>query len=135
MTKKKQPFKFQNILKLNNRIIEKNLMLLAVQSTQLLAKMEDTQLKNELAGILCNLSIIGARADKVVKLQKGLNHLSSQEELEALFKVVTEKNDESKIGMLKVAMDKFTTAFGRPVQPVASDKIKMMMIVIVQRVL
>ena len=124
-TKKvKKPFKFQNVLKLNNRILEENLKTLAIQLTTILAKTEDTKLKIELSDALCSLSIIGARADRVVKMQKGLNHLSSQEELEALFKVVTEKNDESKIGMLKVAMDKFTTAFGRPVQPVASDKDK-----------
>lgn len=124
MTKKKQPFKFQNVLKLNNRIIEENLRAIAIQLTTVLSQVEDTKLKIELSNALCNLSIIGARADKVVKMQKGLNHLSSQEELEALFKVVTEKNDESKIGMLKEAMDKFATALGRPVQPVASDKDK-----------
>lgn len=124
MTKKKQPFKFQNVLKLNNRIIEENLRALAIQLTAVLSQVEDTKLKTELSNALCNLAIIGARADKVVKMQKGLNHLSSQEELEALFKVVTEKNDESQIGMLKAAMDKFATAFDRPVQPVTSDKDK-----------
>lgn len=124
-TKKvKKPFKFQNVLKLNNRILEENLRTLAMQLIPVLAKMEDTKLKTELADALCNLSIIGARADKVVKMQKGLNHLSSQEELEALFKAVTEENGESRIGMLKEVMDKLATAFGKPVQLVASDKDK-----------
>ena len=112
-TKKvKKPFKFQNVLKLNNRILEENLRTIAIQLTRVLSKTEDTKLKIELSAALCSLSIIGARADKVVKMQKGLNHLSSQEELEALFKVVTEKNGES------------TIAFGKPVQPVTSDKDK-----------
>ena len=43
-TKKvKKPFKFQNVLKLNNRILEENLRALAIQLTTVLAKTEDTK--------------------------------------------------------------------------------------------
>ena len=125
-TKKvKKPFKFQNILKLNNRIIEENLRLIAMQSVALVGKVEDKDLKAELVNVLSTLTIIGARAQEVVKMQKGLNHLSSQEELEELFKVVTETNAESEIGMLKSTMDKIlATALGKPVQPDTSDRDK-----------
>lgn len=88
----KKPFKLQNILKLNNRIIEQDLRLVTAKATQILLEIKDPALQLKLNGlldVLQDLILVGSKSCDVVGMQAGLTHTSSQEDLEAFFKLVT----------------------------------------------
>ena len=85
----KKPFKLQNILKLNNRIIEQDLRLVAAKAMQVLLEIKDPVLQLKLNDVLQDLTLAGSKSCDVVGMQAGLTHTSSQEDLEAFFKLVT----------------------------------------------
>lgn len=85
----KKPFKLQNILKLNNRIIEQDLRLVTAKAMQLLLEIKDPVLQLKLNDVLQDLTLAGSKSCDVVGMQAGLTHTSSQEDLEAFFKLVT----------------------------------------------
>ena len=114
MTKK--PFKLQSLQKLNNRVVEKDLRALATHLVDAIMKSENT-LKDiatkpndaaiapeaivaaitegtvALIEALKLVSPMGLRQWEVVNAQQTLTHKSSQEELEAFFKLITKPTE------------------------------------------
>lgn len=129
----KKPFKLQSLQKLNNRIIEKGLRNLATHLVKAVMQSEaslkamaekptDVQITPEmvvasitesttaLVEALKLITPMGLRQWEVLQAQQTLTHKSSQEELEAFFKLITkpieETVEEAKADALKKATTK-----------------------------
>ena len=108
----KKPFKLQSLQKLNNRVVEKDLRALANHLVYAITKAETTlrdmankptdaditpeaivnsitESTTDLIEALKMLTSMGLRQYDVLSAQHGLTHKSSQEELEAFFKIIT----------------------------------------------
>lgn len=114
----KKPFKLQSLQKLNNRIIEKDLRNLANFLVESIMKSENTlkdiaakpndaaiapevivaaitESTTALIEALKLISPMGLRQWEVLNAQQTLTHKSSQEELEAFFKLITRPTKET----------------------------------------
>ena len=112
----KKPFKLQSLQKLNNRVVEKDLRALANHLVGAIMKAETTlsnmankptdaditpeaivnsitESTTDLIEALKMLTSMGLRQYDVLSAQQGLTHKSSQEELEAFFKIITKPTE------------------------------------------
>ena len=112
----KKPFKLQSLQKLNNRVVEKDLRALAIHLVGAIMKAETTlsdmankptdaditpeaivksitESTTDLMDALKMLTPMGLRQMNVLSAQQGLTHKSSQEELEAFFKIITKPTE------------------------------------------
>ena len=112
----KKPFKLQSLQKLNNRVVEKDLRALANHLVYAITKAETTlrdmankptdaditpeaivnsitESTTDLIEALKMLTSMGLRQYDVLSAQHGLTHKSSQEELEAFFKIITKPTE------------------------------------------
>ena len=92
----KKPFKFQSLLKLNNRIVEQDLREVAGSLLTVLLKLENKEHALELNDAISRLALTGSRLSETLHQQKSLTHTSSQEDLEKFFKLITQNKEQTK---------------------------------------
>ena len=95
-TKEAKKFRLHSILKLHTRILNQKLMKHAVGISCILEKVktEDSErVFNQLVDLMLDFAVIGSHNNDVRDMANKLQLSSSQEELQALFKLVT-KSDE-----------------------------------------
>ena len=91
-TKEAKKFRLHSILKLHTRILNQKLMKHAVGITGILEKVktEDSEkVFNQLVDLMLDFAVIGSHNNTVSEMANKLQLSSSQEELQALFKLVT----------------------------------------------
>ena len=94
-TKEAKKFRLHSILKLHNRIMNQKLMNHAVGLTNILEKVktEDKEvIFNELLDHMVDFGLVGSHNFNVSDMANKLQLTSSQEELQALFKLVTKSD-------------------------------------------
>ena len=92
----KKPFKFQSLLKLNNRIVEQDLKEVAAGLLTVLLKLENKEHALELNNLISRLALTGSRLSETLHQQKSLTHTSSQEDLERFFKLITQNKEQTR---------------------------------------
>jgi hypothetical protein len=96
-TKEAKKFRLHSILKLHTRIMNQKLMNHAVGLTSILEKVktEDREvIFNELVDLTLDLGLIGKNNADVSEMANKLQLTSTQEELQALFKLVTKPDKD-----------------------------------------
>ena len=91
-TKEAKKFRLHSILKLHTRILNQKLMKHAVSLANILEKVktEDSEkVFNQLVDLMLDFAVIGSHNNDVSDMANKLQLSSSQEELQALFKLVT----------------------------------------------
>ena len=94
-TKEAKKFRLHSILKLHTRILNQKLMKHAVGMTGILEKVktEDSEkVFNQLVDLMLDFAVIGSHNNDVSDMANKLQLSSSQEELQALFKLVTKSD-------------------------------------------
>ena len=94
-TKEAKKFRLHSILKLHTRILNQKLMKHAVGITGILEKVktEDSEkVFNQLVDLMLDFAVIGSHNNDVSDMANKLQLSSSQEELQALFKLVTKSD-------------------------------------------
>ena len=103
-TKEAKKFRLHSILKLHTRILNQKLMKHAVGITGILEKVktEDSEkVFNQLVDLMLDFAVIGSHNNDVSDMANKLQLSSSQEELEALFKLVTKSDKDTKKELVK----------------------------------
>ena len=98
-TKEAKKFRLHSILKLHTRILNQKLMKHAVSLVNILEKVttEDKEVVfNELVDLMLDFGVVGSHNFDVSKMANKLQLSSSQEELQALFKLVTKSGKETR---------------------------------------
>ena len=96
-TKETKQFRLHSILKLHTRIMNQKLMNHVVGLANILEKVktEDREVVfNELVDLMVDFGLIGSHNFDVSNMANSLQLTSSQEELQALFKLVTKSDKE-----------------------------------------
>lgn len=96
-TKEAKKFRLHSILKLHTRILNQKLMKHAVGLASILEKVktEDKEvIFNELVDLMVDFGLIGSHNCDVSAMANTLQLTSSQEELQALFKLVTKSDKD-----------------------------------------
>ena len=94
-TKEAKKFRLHSILKLHTRIMNQKLMNHAIGLTGILEKVktEDSEkVFNQLVDLMLDFAVIGSHNNDVSNMANSLQLTSSQEELQALFKLVTKSD-------------------------------------------
>lgn len=99
-TKEAKKFRLHSILKLHTRIMNQKLMIMAIQQKAALESIINSHNTSEAVKILKNLSLdfitIGKHNHAVSEMANTLQLTSSQEELQALFKLVTKPDEKTR---------------------------------------
>ena len=96
-TKEAKKFRLHSILKLHTRILNQKLMKHAVSLANILEKVETANKEvvfNELTDCIIDFAVIGSHNFDVSTMANSLQLTSSQEELQALFKLVTKSDKD-----------------------------------------
>ena len=96
-TKEAKKFRLHSILKLHTRILNQKLMKHAVSLANILEKVktEDSEkVFNQLVDLMLDFAVIGSHNFDVSNMANSLQLTSSQEELQALFKLVTKSDKD-----------------------------------------
>ena len=96
-TNEAKKFRLHSILKLHTRIMNQKLMKHAVSLAGILEKVKTADKEvvfNELTDCMVDLAVIGSHNFDVSEMANKLQLTSSQEELQALFKLVTKSNKD-----------------------------------------
>ena len=103
-TKEAKKFRLHSILKLHTRIMNQKLMNHAIglqKLTEKLITVDKLEVFNQLVELNIDFSIIGKHNFDVSEMANKLQLSSSQEELEALFKLVTKSDKDTKKELVK----------------------------------
>ena len=103
-TKEAKKFRLHSILKLHTRIMNQKLMNHAMglqKLTEKLITVDKLEVFNQLVELNIDFSIIGKHNFDVSEMANKLQLSSSQEELEALFKLVTKSDKDTKKELVK----------------------------------
>ena len=103
-TKEAKKFRLHSILKLHNRIMNQKLMNHAMglkKLTEKLITVDKLEVFNQLVELNIDFSIIGKHNFDVSEMANKLQLSSSQDELEALFKLVTKSEKDIKKELVK----------------------------------
>ena len=98
-TKEAKKFRLHSILKLHTRILNQKLMKHAVSLANILEKVKTADKEvvfNELTDCMIDFAVIGSHNFDVSEMANSLQLTSSQEELQALFKLVTKSDKETR---------------------------------------
>ena len=96
-TKEAKKFRLHSILKLHTRILNQKLMKHAVSLANMLEKVKTADKEvvfNELIDCMVDFALIGSHNFDVSNMANSLQLTSSQEELQALFKLVTKSDKD-----------------------------------------
>ena len=96
-TKEAKKFRLHSILKLHTRILNQKLMKHAVSLANILEKVKTADKEvvfNELTDCMVDFAVIGSHNFDVSNMANSLQLTSSQEELQALFKLVTKSDKD-----------------------------------------
>ena len=96
-TKEAKKFRLHSILKLHTRIMNQKLMKHAVSLANILEKVQTADKEvvfNELTDCMVDFALIGSHNFDVSNMANSLQLTSSQEELQALFKLVTKSDKD-----------------------------------------
>lgn len=96
-TKEAKKFRLHSILKLHTRILNQKLMKHAVSLANVLEKVKTADKEvvfNELTDCMVDFAVIGSHNFDVSNMANNLQLTSSQEELQALFKLVTKSDKD-----------------------------------------
>ena len=107
-TKEVKKFRLHSILKLHTRIMNQKLMNHAMglqKLTEKLITVDKLEVFNQLVELSIDFSIIGKHNFDVSEMANKLQLTSSQEELEALFKLVTKSEKDIKKELVKELED------------------------------
>lgn len=108
-TKEAKKFRLHSILKLHTRILNQKLMKHAVGMTGILEKVSTADKKeiyNQLVDLMLDFAVIGSHNFDVSNMANSLQLTSSQEELQALFKLVTKSDKETRKKLEEEAVEK-----------------------------
>ena len=103
-TKEAKKFRLHSILKLHTRILNQKLMKHAVSLANILEKVKTADKEvvfNELTDCMVDFAVIGSHNFDVSNMANKLQLSSSQEELEALFKLVTKSEKDIRKDLVK----------------------------------
>ena len=103
-SKEAKKFRLHSILKLHTRIMNQKLMNHAMglqKLTEMLITVDKLEVFNQLVELSIDFSIIGKHNFDVSEMANKLQLSSSQEELEALFKLVTKSDKDTKKELVK----------------------------------
>ena len=103
-TKEAKKFRLHSILKLHTRIMNQKLMNIALglrEATEKLIAADKLEAFNHLVDLNIDFSIIGKHNFDVSEMANKLQLTSTQEELEALFKLVTKSEKDIKKELVK----------------------------------
>ena len=103
-TKEAKKFRLHSILKLHTRILNQKLMKHAVSLANILEKVKTADKEvvfNELTDCMVDFTVIGSHNFDVSNMANSLQLTSSQEELQALFKLVTKSEKDIRKDLVK----------------------------------